>query len=123
MKITTNKALDIAVSFWVEEVRKLKKNVSDTQIETFTSELRNNLGNPRKFYQSELDGGVVGYDFEDYQVVPNALKAANIKCIFHNTISVQIVPWYKKPEKRTVYVYRDGNRESLGDVVEEFEDE
>lgn len=117
-KIT--KAVKFAVEFWCNEVRKHNKDITDDQMSLFARELSANLGKARKICDQTLDGGEIGHDFEDAQVVPNALKAANIDINFTDKISVYIHPWYGNPKKRTIWMYQNGgNGVNLADVEEE----
>lgn len=114
------KAVEVAVEFWCNEVRKHSENATDEQMSIFARELRNNLGKPCKICRQTLEGGVIGYAFEDCQIVPNAIKSAGINFWSGDRISVQITPWYNNPQKRTIRVYRNSdNGTELATVEEE----
>ena len=129
-KITSNKALERVIQFWIDEIRKRKNDITDTQFEIFTNELRHNLGDPCIYdTHFQLSGGAAGYKnvdfyFEGAIAIENAMKAANIECDFDTEIYVCIVIWDKKPEMRTVKVYYNNDPPvSIGDFLEDFEDE
>ena len=123
-EIKTNKAVEAAAQFWVDRVVRLKKGVTDEQISVFRAKLLENLGKPRSYSSQTLEGGTWGYKEEGTEIIKDALDAAGISHFVPDRyINVQITPWFGNPEKRTIWVYNNGNAGySYAEVTEELEE-
>lgn len=119
----TNKAVTAAAEFWVSWARFVNKDVTESQLSTFKSELQKNIGKPLNHctYDFCLDGGAWdGGNDERVKIVRDALDAAGIPHFNPGVIvGVSIFSRFGDPRKLTVQATYPACIQTVAEVIEE----
>lgn len=123
-KFKTNKAVTAAAEFWVRWARHVNKDVTESQLSTFKSELLKNIGKPldHGLYDFCLDGGAWGgKNDERVKIVRDALDAAGIPHFNPGVVcGVSIVSRFSDIRKLTVQAWYGNCGAIIAEVEEEY---